>query len=384
MSIEPSGAIPSLARGEIYVYSHGNGAILLKHADGRSMLAPLDEVVSVAERCHASGARVLAAWDDTPLATQVIDRIRAAGVPVVEFEASRPPHWWNEGTTALHEAAADGADRILDDLVERGADLHHRDDSGSTPIHHAAAHGNLHAIDRLAAAGADVNGVNARGFTPHMVATACGEGAAAQRLVELGATVSNGPASKIRFRPVHYGVYYVWLLPVLLIVGVLAFMWPLPPLGLVGLAAYALTVGLIAPPPAFWAGGVPRELEGTSLVVRSVLGRRRTIDLGEVTTLAAGGSTTTTAFMAARWLILGHPEGRPATRRTLRKLLVPRDEIDPLAERMDRVIVVVIAGSRRNEVLVPVGNLLMSRGIHLSRTAHGQISQAWAAQAPKG
>lgn len=371
-----SGALPPLDDGDVYVYLHGNGAIFVRYSDGRSMLVPLDELLGVATGCHDAGRRVVAAWDEAPIAVGAVQRLRGAGVPVVEADVTQPPHTWNEGTDALIEAASLGTDHLLDDLIARGADVHHQDDSGSTALHHAAANGNLHAVDALAAAGADRDLVNRQGFTPHMLAMACRQHDAAQRLQTLGADPSPGTTAAVSFSASHYGTVYVWLVPLVLVGTLIGFLWPLSLAGWMGVAAYVIGYGVVVPPPAFWAGGVPRRLEGTSLTLRGVAGATRTVDLTEVTVAGAGGSVSRRTYMGARWLLLAHPAGHPVSRRTLRRLLVPRDEIDAFAERADRLIVVPLDGKNRDEVLVPVGNALSVRGVDLSASLRMQLARA--------
>ncbi|MGI8684372.1 MAG: hypothetical protein ACR2MO_04665 [Acidimicrobiales bacterium] len=113
-------------------------------------------------------------------------------------------------------------------------------------------------------------------------------------------------------------------------------------------------------------------------------GSTRTVDLTGVTVAGAGGSTSRSAFMGARWLLLGHPDGYPVTRRTLRRLVVPDEEIDALAARADRIVVIAVDGPNRDEVLLAVGNLLSGRGIDLSESLRRQLAGArgtWASGA---
>ena len=120
MTVAPT-SLPELAPGDVYLYGHANGAVFLRYGDGRSMLVPLAEAVAVAEGCVAAGCRVVVGHDDAPLAVQVLDALDAAGVASEAFGPATPPHSWNDGTDALIEAASVGTDRILDDLVARGA-----------------------------------------------------------------------------------------------------------------------------------------------------------------------------------------------------------------------------------------------------------------------
>lgn len=99
VSSRPSGALPALADGDVYLYSHGNGAIFVRYTDGRSMLVPLKEALSITAGCHAAGCRVVAGWDDTVIARAVLDRIEGLGIPVVEFRPSEPPHSGGRGPT---------------------------------------------------------------------------------------------------------------------------------------------------------------------------------------------------------------------------------------------------------------------------------------------
>jgi hypothetical protein len=373
---DPPGHLPVLAEGDVYVHAHRNGAIFVGYADGRSLVAPLPEALAIATGCHDAGRHVVVAWDDVPIATAVVDAIRARGVPVVEFSASRAPHRWDDGTDALMESAAHGTDHLLDDLLARGADLQRADDSGSTALHHAAANGNLHAVGALVASGADLERRNGLGFTPRMVAVACREMAAAARLEELGADPGEGFDADIGFGPAHFGVRAVWAFPPLATSLLVVALWPPSVVAAVGVVAFAALYLRFVPPRAFWAGGAPRRLQGTRLAVRSLLGRTRTIDLREVTVAGLGGSTSTTASMSARWLLLAHPSGHPVDRRALERLLVPAAELDALAERIDRVVVVALDGPRSAEVIRPVGNLLSALGIDVSASLRSQLHRA--------
>jgi len=372
-------ALPALGAGDVYIYAHGNGAIYVGYADGRSLLAPLDEVLAIAEGCHAAGSRVVVAGDHAPMAVDVIDRIRAAAVPVVEFPAGTAPHVWGEGTDALIEAASLGTDALLDDLIARGADVRHRDDSGSTALHHAAAHGSLHAIGALVAAGADPDQRNDRGFTPHMLARACRQDAAADRLRTLGAdtrTSAVAGGESVTFHRSHVGTVLVWTLPIVFLAVVVVAFWPLTLLGLVGVLAYAAATALVFPPRPFWAGGVPRRLDGTRLTLFSPSGGSRTIDLADVSVAAIGGSPSRSARLGARWLLLGHPDGAPVGRRSLRRLQLPPGDVELLLGRIDRVVVVSVDGSRRNEVLLPLGAVLSGQGVDLSASLRLQLAEA--------
>jgi hypothetical protein len=334
-----------MASGDVYLYSHGNGAIFLMQSDGRSRLVPVGEAVTVAEACRSQGRTVFAGWDETAIARHVVEQITTDGAPITVFEPPRPPHQWNEGTDALMEAAARQTDHILDDLIARGAALDRTDDSGSTALHHAAARGNLHAIERLVAAGATVDVVNLRGFTPRMLAMSTSETAAADLLESLGAD-PEGHGQAVRFGLGHYGAFYYWVVIMVLFVAALAaFLWPLTLVDGALLLAVVLVYSRIVPPLAFWAGGVPRAIDGTMLELRGLSGRKRLVDLRDVTGAAVGGVPTRSGMFGARYLILGHPGGHRVDARSLRRLNVPTAEVEGVAGHIDRAIVVPVGPS---------------------------------------
>ena len=74
--------------------------------------------------------------------------------------------------------------------------------------------------------------------------------------------------------------------------------------------------------------------------------------------------------------MLAHPDGHPVSRRGLRRLRIPAGELGEVAARMDRAVVVHLDGFDRDEVLVPVGNLLSGRGVDLSATLRRQLARA--------
>jgi hypothetical protein len=322
---------------------------------------------------------VVVARDDGPMATAVLDRIGERGVPVVPFAPAGPPHSWDSGTNALIESAAVGSDHILDDLIERGVDVHHRDVSGSTALHHAAAHGNLHAIDALVAAGADLDLPNLDGFTPLGLARATRETAGAQRLADLGARPAP-PDGTVVFGRGHSGTLYWRLLaPLAMLLTAAAFLWPLSVVDALVLAVALVGYVLLAPPLAFWAGGAPRRLDGSVLTLSGLFGRSRRVDLSGVTAAAIGGSRSRSSALGARWLVLAHPDGERVSRRGLRRLAIPADELDAVADRVERAVVVTLEGVHRGEVIRAVGNLLSSRGVDLSASLRRQLSTARAA-----
>lgn len=368
---------PDLGPGDLYVYAHANGAISVLDDAGRLELAPLDVAVSAAAARHVAGGRVRAAWDDAPLARDAIEAVRASGIPLDVVPDAPAPHRWDNGTTALMEAAAAGQDALLDDLIRRGADVAHRDDAGANALHHAAARDNVHAVEALVRAGLDLDERNGNGFTPFRLATATRSLAAAQRLADLGADTSAGAAEPREFRRSHLGAVLVWVaIPLVgLVAAALVGVTASPLAGVAVAVAVVALFRYIAPPRAFWTGGAPRRLEGTTLTVRGVAGTRR-LDLREVAVAAVGGGKRRGAAYGARWLLLGHPDGHPVTERTLAQLHVPEVDRAAFAGRAPAVVVVPLAGGLDHEALLAIGDVLSGLGVDLSSLLRAQLSQA--------
>lgn len=386
MSTSPS--VPPLDAGDCYVYAHSNGAITIVHADGRPAGATLDDASAEVERTGAIGGRVVVGGDDAPLSVTVLTHLGTLGVPLEPFGAPQAPRGWPAGADALIVAAKEGDDRILDDLVARGADVHHRADDGSTALHYAAAHGHAHAVDALVAGGARLDVVNRRGATPLRLAEGRGHPAVADRLRSLGAStvVTPGPVGEEGptgpgpdMARIHAGVLYVWLYPVVVAAIVLALARPplavVAVVAVVGVALYAL----VAPWPLVWAGAVPRRIDGAVLHTRRASGRRFAVDLDRVSIAAFGGSQHRSGFHSARWLLLEHPDGVHLPRWAWRLLLIPDGELELVRDRFDRVIVIPIDGPKKAEVLVPVADRLARRSVPLSPSLAVQVADARAA-----
>ncbi len=71
-------------------------------------------------------------------------------------------------TTLLHAAAYDGKPRIVEFLLDHGADVRAQETNGRTPLHDAANNGHLEVIDLLVRAGADLEAKDIQGMTPLM------------------------------------------------------------------------------------------------------------------------------------------------------------------------------------------------------------------------
>lgn len=362
---------PPLGPGDIYLHALANGALFLLESDGRSRLVTLDDAASIATGCHQAGCRILAACDDAPIAIAAMHRLRATGVSLVEIEAPSPQSW-DEGTTALMEAAVHGNQRLLEDLLARGVPVDQRDDSGSSALHHAAAHGNVEAIDALLAAGATVDLVNHDGLTPRDLATATRQRAAAERLGDRGARAGGYVPGAIELRRAHRLAYFGQLaFPLLAFVVPTLIVWPPSfPTIVLPVLCLALFLSLGWLPAVFWCGGAPVRISGTAVTLVGLRGRR-TVDLTRATVLALTRSSAPDTGRT-KWLLIGHPDGGRVSRRVLRRLDLHGDERDAFAARADRVVVVPLDGGNWDEVVHPLGNVASTRGIEMTQrfTAH--------------
>ncbi|MEO7555986.1 MAG: ankyrin repeat domain-containing protein [Acidimicrobiales bacterium] len=259
-------------------------------------------------------------------------------------------------------AASYGQDDVLDDLLDRGADVRATNDSGSTALHHAADAGNLHAIDRLLAAGADRNACNDIGLTPHMLAMAARAHTAALRLEAAGATPAHADDTRVSFRkhwsiPIGLGVVVLgWALFGVVLASPLTF--PVRLIGAIiggGVAALAMMPGR-----TLWIRAVPRHLEGPRLQLRTFLGRPVVVDLDAVTAAGYGTSGDLGGRVGSTKVVLVHPEGVPYRRRSLRRgALLGTKEAELLPEE-GRATVMMLDSWWQHDVLRPVGNRLIS------------------------
>jgi ankyrin repeat protein len=90
---------------------------------------------------------------------------RSKAVRLVEAGANVNEANPGNGWTPLHAAAANGHTRMVETLIEQGADINAQDLAGSTPLHLAAARGHTDTISILLGYGADASIKNTRGQT---------------------------------------------------------------------------------------------------------------------------------------------------------------------------------------------------------------------------
>ena len=110
-----------------------------------------------------STALTAAVTDARPDRVKIINALLNAGADVNRGRS--------DGATALHEAAETGQVDVIKILVERGADVSAETDQGDTPAITAARFGQLAALCCLAELGADLDHRNADGQTARSIVT---------------------------------------------------------------------------------------------------------------------------------------------------------------------------------------------------------------------
>ena len=113
---------------------------------------------------------------------------------LVEHESSLANAYSADGFTALHLAAFFGQSRVVEFLLEIGAnvDAVSANKMKVTPLHSAVAHNHVEICENLLSKGADVNAKQENNFTPLHEAAQNGSTALAKLLLEHGAQVNAG------------------------------------------------------------------------------------------------------------------------------------------------------------------------------------------------
>jgi len=136
-----------------------------KGGDTEGVLVP-DIIVAAAER--GDEAAVLAWVDGGGRANALLTRRRA-------------------GFTLLQVAAISGHERVVDLLLQRGAEINMQDSNGGTALMGAAGLGHERVVDLLLQRGADIELQSRVGYTALIIATGFNQPAVVQRLLRAGA-----------------------------------------------------------------------------------------------------------------------------------------------------------------------------------------------------
>lgn len=404
---------PALALGDVYIYAHGNGAVSVLQAGSDHDVVTLATALTMARTSHDAGHDVWVGGDDQPLAVDSLTAIGTLGIHPEAFAAPAPPFVWTGGTTALMEAAAKGRSDLVRDLTARGASVHERDESGSTALHHAAVEGRADCVRALIDAGADVNAVNHKGHSPVLMAQVKGfteiagmlaggggravpvvsglpgdpAGNPIRRLQQkvwqwvldkhgspydpgpAAATGAAGPSKRLTFSTEHLWVSYPWMAISAIWVGLTIALhavgewtgWEL----LIPVVPLLVTWVMLNPP---WAMPVPRSLLGRDLTYRTLFGRSKTLDLGEVSVAGLSGARLVT--QQTRFIVLGHPSGKALTWRQRRRVVMEPDDFAELLEAAPdgRFVCLAVLGKDTDTVIRSVRDVLAGTGATLTRS----------------
>ncbi|KAK3890219.1 hypothetical protein Pcinc_005754 [Petrolisthes cinctipes] len=108
----------------------------------------------------------------------------------------------DEGMRALHLACCTGGDRIVQQLLQAGADIHARDGTGWTALHVACKQGQAEVVQVLVAAGADIEAIALGGWQAIHRAALWGHSQVIHALLDGGADIEAKGVDDCR--PIHY------------------------------------------------------------------------------------------------------------------------------------------------------------------------------------
>ena len=91
---------------------------------------------------------------------------------------------------SLYRAAEVGDSKLIEQLIEAGANLDFQDEDGDTALRRASYYGHLEIVEKLLDAGADVNAKNIGGATSLQEASVMGRLEIVEKLLDAGADVN--------------------------------------------------------------------------------------------------------------------------------------------------------------------------------------------------
>lgn len=103
------------------------------------------------------------------------------------LHAGANPNVVSQGTRALNEATMWGERKVIEALLDAGADPNGRGMNGSTPLHYVANNGHSGLVELLVDRGSDVNLPDSDGATPIHKAASLGHAETVRELIAAGA-----------------------------------------------------------------------------------------------------------------------------------------------------------------------------------------------------
>ena len=122
---------------------------------------------------------------------EVVKRQLALGV-------SPNNNWSRYANTPLIKAAESGRIKVVELLLEKGADVNKHNEGGETPLHYATKHGHAEVMKILLEHGADVTAKGTGCGTPLQWAARSGQIKAAEILLAYGADINAGRGSPLQ------------------------------------------------------------------------------------------------------------------------------------------------------------------------------------------
>lgn len=179
----------------LYVHLRSDGGIFVVRGDtGEQAWITRRRLDDELARLRDVGGLILYSRDeperDPPrIVFDTFTAIEEARLPIKLVEEPHPDTALGGEATTVMAAAFTGAADVVEDLVERGADVDARDESGYTALMYAANAGELPSVECLLDYGADVNARDAEQSTPLMFAAQHGHDEVVRRLLAAGADV---------------------------------------------------------------------------------------------------------------------------------------------------------------------------------------------------
>ncbi|MGY6500710.1 MAG: ankyrin repeat domain-containing protein [Acidimicrobiales bacterium] len=368
--------------GDICVHAHANGAVVLVDADHRWSLVTLADAVAAAAAAGDRDSRVfLLREDDSEMAMSTIAAVVATGARTVDYSTVVAPFTWPNGGSALMVAALEGRLDLLDDLIERGADVNRRDDAGATALHHAAVGGDLDCVRRLLGAGVDRTVQDLSGRTAAAVARFHGH-------MEVGAALGDAATDRgpVRFgrgsaRPLVTTLGPLVAVPAL---GALA-AWPVDgvDIAVIGLLLAACVLRVMARGPLL-TGGVPVGVDGSLLTLRRWWGTRIEVDLSRTAAAELVLSRSAGAGLSVdhTLVLVGEMVGSPTNRRSLGRLVHDETMVEELGGSGPRTCPVVVSQRVVDQVLETVGPVLSAGGVALGPGLRSAVARPLGVRRP--
>ncbi|KAM0881259.1 hypothetical protein ACQ4PT_033053 [Festuca glaucescens] len=163
-------------------------ALSLRNEDGRSLLHVVTALLAAGDQAAASAVNGKDEEGWAPIHS-VASSGNAKIIEILLDQGADVDLATDAGRTALHYTASKGRRAIAETLIARRANVNKKDKFGCTPLHRAASTGNADMCECLIEEGADIDAVDKTGQSPLMHAVICEDRGVALLLIRHGADV---------------------------------------------------------------------------------------------------------------------------------------------------------------------------------------------------